>query len=114
MDHVSVAQGRLEIVPAGGGIPPSINPERGFSTNILFGPPAVDPKQLAELNDKYRQETDGARNRMNQIRSTLPGTPHDGAAGGSAIAALNVKFAALRESIDKAIAGPVDARRDAA
>ena len=114
MDQVSVAQSRLEIVRAVGDLPRYINPERGFSTNILFGPPAVDPKQLAELNDKYRKQTDGARNKMNQVRSTLPGALDDGAAVGSAIDALNVKFAALRESIDKAIAGPVDARRDAA
>jgi methyl-accepting chemotaxis protein len=114
MDQVSVAQGRLEIVRAVGDLPRYINPERGFSTNILFGPPAVDPKQLAELNDKYRKQTDAARNKMNQIRSTLPGALDDGAAVGSAIDALNVKFAGLRESIDRAISGPVDARRDAA
>jgi len=113
MDQVSVAQGRLEIVRAVGDLPRYINPERGFSTNILFGPPAVDPKQLAELNDKYRKQTDVARNKMNQVRSTLPGALDDGAAVGSAIDALNVKFAALRESIDKAISGPADARRDA-
>ena len=33
---------------------------------------------------------------------------------GSGIDALNVKFAALREAIDKAIDGPADARKDAA
>jgi methyl-accepting chemotaxis protein len=114
MDHVSVAQARLEIVRAVGDIPRYLNPERGFATNILFGPPAVDPKQLAALNDKYRKHTDGARNKMNQIRNSLPGALDDGAAVGSAIDALNVKFASLRESIDKAIAGPADARRDAA
>ena len=114
MDHVSVAQSRLEIVRAVGDIPRYLNPERGFATNILFGPPVVEPKQLAELNDKYRKDTDGARNKMNQVRSTLPGALDDGAAVGSAIDALNVKFASLREAIDKAIAGPADARRDAA
>jgi len=114
MDKVSVAQSRLEIVRAVGDIPRYINPERGFATNILFGPPAVDPKQLAELNDKYRKQTDGARDKMNQVRSTLPGALDDGAAVGSAIDALNTKFASLRETIDKAIAGPADARRDAA
>jgi methyl-accepting chemotaxis protein len=114
MDKVSVAQGRLEIVRAVGDIPRYLNPERGFATNILFGPPVVEPKQLAELNDKYRKQTDGARDKMNQIRSTLPGALEDGPAIGSAIDALNTKFASLRETIDKAIAGPVDARRDAA
>lgn len=114
MDKVSVAQSRLEIVRAVGDLPRYINPERGFATNILFGPPVVDPKQLAELNDKYRKQTDGARDKMNRIRSTLPGALDDGAAVGNAIDALNTKFASLRETIDKAIAGPVDARRDAA
>src|SRR6266478_2736624 len=44
-----------------GEIPLYMNPERGFATNIMFGPPAVDPKMRAELNDKYRKQTDGAR-----------------------------------------------------
>jgi hypothetical protein len=45
MDKVSVAQRRLQIVRAVGDIPRYLNPERGFATNIMFGPPAVDPKQ---------------------------------------------------------------------
>ena len=44
MDKVSVAQSRLEVVRAVGDIPRYINPERGFATNILFGPAVVDPK----------------------------------------------------------------------
>src|SRR5258708_23696067 len=80
MDKVSVAQSRLEIVRAVGDLPRYINPERGFATNILFGPPAVDPKQLAELTDKYRKQTDGARDKMNRIKATLPGGLEDGAA----------------------------------
>jgi methyl-accepting chemotaxis protein len=113
MDKVSVAQRRLEIVRAVGDIPRYLNPERGFATNILFGPPAVDPKQRADL-DQYRKQTDGARAKMNEIRKTLPGDLDDGAGIGSAIDALNVKFAALREAIDKALDGPAEARRDAA
>src|SRR5665647_2651570 len=114
MDKVSVAQRRLEIVRAIGDIPRYMNPERGFATNILFGPPAVDPKMRAELNDKYRKQTDGARDRMNQVRKALPGDLDDGAAVGAGIDALNAKFAALRETIAKSIDGPADARRDAA
>jgi len=114
MDQVSVAQRRLEIVRAVGEIPRYMNPERGFATNILFGPPAVDPKMRAELNDKYRKQTDGARDKMNQIKGTLPGSLDDAAAVVSGMDALNVKFAALREAIDKAIDGPAEARRDAA
>ena len=64
--------------------------------------------------DKYRKETDGALAKMNAIRKALPGSLDDGAAVGSGIDALNVKFAALREAIDKAIDGPADARKDAA
>jgi methyl-accepting chemotaxis protein len=114
MDQVSVAQRRLEIVRTVGEIPRYMNPERGFATNIMFGPPAVDPKQRAELNDKYRKQTDGAREKMNQIKATLPGGLDDGAAIASGMNALNVKFAALREAMDKAIEGPAEARRDAA
>ncbi|MFZ2160433.1 MAG: HAMP domain-containing methyl-accepting chemotaxis protein [Bradyrhizobium sp.] len=114
MDKVSVAQRRLEIVRAVGDIPRYLNPERGFATNILFGPPAVDPKLRAELNDKYRKDTDGARDKMNAIRKALPGDLEDGAAVAGAMDALNAKFAALREAIDKAIDGSADARRDAA
>ena len=114
MDKVSVAQRRLEIVRAVGEIPRYMNPERGFATNIMFGPPAVDPKMRAELNDKYRKQTDGAREKMNQIRATLLGGLEDGAAVASAMDGLNAKFASLREAMDKAIDGPAEARRDAA
>ena len=114
MDQVSVAQRRLQIVRAVGDIPRYLNPERGFATNIMFGPPSVDPKLRAELNDKYRKQTDGAREKMNQIRATLPGGLEDGAAVAAGMDALNAKFAALREAIDKALDGPADARRDAA
>ena len=43
-----------------------------------------------------------------------PGALDDGAAVGSGIDALNTKFAALREAIDKAIDGPAETRKDAA
>jgi methyl-accepting chemotaxis protein len=114
MDKVSVAQRRLEIVRAVGEIPRYMNPERGFATNIMFGPPAVDPKLRAELNDKYRKQTDGAREKMNQIRATLLGGLEDGAAVASSMDGLNAKFAGLREAMDKAIDGPAEARRDVA
>ena len=113
MDRVSVAQRRLETVRAVGDIPRYLNPERGFATNILFGPPVVDPKQRTAL-DNYRKQTDGAREKMDLIRKTMPGALDDGEAVGSGIGALNVKFASLREAMDKAIEGPSDARGDAA
>jgi methyl-accepting chemotaxis protein len=114
MDQVSIAQRRLEIVRAVGEIPRYMNPERGFATNIMFGPAVVDSKQRAELNDKYRRQTDGARDKMNQIKATLPGTLEDSAAVVSGMDGLNAKFAALREAMDQAIDGPAEARRDAA
>src|SRR5450631_4665532 len=73
MDKISTAQARLEVVRAVGDIPRYLNPERGFSINILFGPAVVDPKMRAELVEKYRKQTDGARDRMNGIKATLPG-----------------------------------------
>jgi methyl-accepting chemotaxis protein len=114
MDKASVAQSRLEVVRAVGDIPRYLNSERGFAVNILFGPPAVDPKLRAELVEKYRKQTDGARDKMNAIRKTLPGALDDGAEIGAGMDALNVKFASLREAMDKAIDGPADARKDAA
>jgi methyl-accepting chemotaxis protein len=111
MDKVTVAQERLAIERAVGEIPRYLNPERGFSTNILFGPPAVDPKMRTELVEKYRKQTDGARDKMNAIRKALPGGLEDGVAVATGIDALNAKFAALREAIDKAIDGPVERAR---
>jgi methyl-accepting chemotaxis protein len=113
IDKVSEAQSRLEIVRAVGNIPRYLNPERGFATNLMLGPPAIDPKQRAELNDKYRKNTDAAREKMNQIRAALPGTLDDAAAIGSGIDALNTKFAALRANIDQVLDGPAEARKDA-
>jgi methyl-accepting chemotaxis protein len=113
MDKVAVAQRRLGIVRIVGDIPRYLNPERGFATNILLGAAVIEPKFRAEL-DNYRKHTDGARDKMNEIRKTLPGDLDDGAAVGSAIEALNTKFSALREAIVKALDGPAEARRDAA
>src|SRR6195952_6067721 len=92
MDRVSVAQSRLAVVRAVGELPRYMNPERGFATNILFGPAVVDPKMRTEMVEKYRKQTDGARDRMNQIKATLPGGLDDGAAVASGMDALNTKF----------------------
>ncbi|WP_407164737.1 methyl-accepting chemotaxis protein [Bradyrhizobium sp. ORS 111] len=113
MDKVSIAQSRLEIVRAVGDIPRYMNPERGYSTNLLFSTGAIDQTQLAGL-DKLRHLTDGALAKVNQVRAALPGSLDDGETVASAIDALKAKFAALRDSIQTAIAGPVDARRAAA
>ncbi|MFL6835969.1 MAG: methyl-accepting chemotaxis protein [Bradyrhizobium sp.] len=114
MDQVSVAQRRLEVVRAVGDIPRYLNSERGFATNIMYGPPAVDPNQRSELNNKIRKLTDGARDKMNAIKGTVSGALDDGAAVVAGIEALNAKFGALRDAMDKAIDGPAEARRDAA
>ncbi|MGF6432890.1 methyl-accepting chemotaxis protein [Bradyrhizobium sp. Pha-3] len=113
MDKVSTALSRLEIVRAVGDIPRYMNSERGMSTNLLFGTGAIDQKQIADL-DRLRKLTDGALAKVNQVRATLPGSLDDGEAVASAIDALKAKFAALRDAIEKAIAGPLDARRPAA
>jgi methyl-accepting chemotaxis protein len=113
MDKVAVAQRRLGIVRAVGDIPRYLNPERGFATNIMLGAPVIEPRLRADL-DNYRKQTDGAHDKMNEIRKTLPGDLVDGAAIGSAIDALNAKFTDLREAIVKALDGPAEARRDAA
>ena len=113
IDKVSVAQSRLAVVRAVGEIPRYMNPERGFATNLLLGPATIDPKLRTELNDKYRRDTDGALAKMNQIRGTVSGSLDDGAAVGSGIDALNAQFSALRVSIDKALDGPAEPRKDA-
>src|SRR4029077_10089363 len=77
IDKVSVAQNRLEIVRAVGDIPRYMNPERGFSTNIMFGPPVVEQKMLTAL-DKYRKDTDGAVAKMEQVRATTADALDDG------------------------------------
>jgi methyl-accepting chemotaxis protein len=113
MDKISTAQGRLELVRVVGDIPRYMNPERGFATNILFGPPVIDPKQRADL-DKYRKQTDGAVEKMNQIRNTSVAVLDDGADITAKLNELKTQFGALRTAMDKAFEGPVEARRDAA
>jgi methyl-accepting chemotaxis protein len=113
LDRVSEAQGRLAIVRTVGDIPRYLNSERGFATNILYGPAIIDPTARAELAEKYRKQTDGARSRMVEIRRSLPGSLADGGQIASAIDALDVSFRALREAIDKAMDGPAEARKDA-
>nr|MCK7670543.1 hypothetical protein [Bradyrhizobium sp. 2S1] len=113
MDKISTAQSRLEIVRAVGDIPRYMNPERGYATNLLLGTATIDPKQIAEL-DRQRQLTDDALAKVNQVRAALPGSLDDGEAVASAIDALKLKFAGLRDAITAAIAGPADARRAAA
>ncbi|EIG56487.1 methyl-accepting chemotaxis protein [Bradyrhizobium sp. WSM1253] len=113
MERITEAQGRLATVRAVSDIPRYLNPERGFSTNILYGPPAVDPALLAEQH-KLRKQTDAARDRMNALRKDLPGPFDDGNTTGGNIDAINSKFTSLREAIDKAMSGPPEARKDAA
>jgi len=112
MGQVSVAQARLAVVRAAGDIPRYLNPERGFATNILFGPPAIDPKQRADL-DNYRKQTDGAVDKMMEVRKQLSGLD-DANAVATAIDALKVKFAGVRDTMDQGLAKPPEARRDAA
>jgi methyl-accepting chemotaxis protein len=114
MEKVSVAQSRLEVVRAIGDIPRYMNSERGFATNILYGPPAVDPAIRKQLNEKVRKNTDGARDKMNAVRKNLSSGLDDAAAVGTGIDDINAKFNALRTATDKAIDGPAEVRKDAA
>ncbi|WP_441280767.1 methyl-accepting chemotaxis protein [Tardiphaga sp. 862_B3_N1_1] len=113
LEQISEAESRLALVRAVGDIPRYLNSERGYATNILFGPPAIDPKTRAELVEKYRKQTDGARSKMMEIRKGLPGSFEDGGAVATAIEALDIKFRALRDAMDKALDGPAEARKDA-
>jgi methyl-accepting chemotaxis protein len=113
MNRISDAEKRLEIVRAVGEIPRYMNPERGFATNIMYGPPAIEPKLLTEL-DNYRKQTDGAVARMEQVRGTIADALDDGPAIVAKIDGLKTQFDALRAAIDKTLAGPAEARRDAA
>ena len=85
MEKVSVAQSRLEVVRAVGDIPRYMNTERGFATNILYGPAAIDPAVRKELNEKVRKNTDGARDKMNAVRKNLPSSLDDATVIGAGI-----------------------------
>jgi methyl-accepting chemotaxis protein len=113
MARISDAQRRLEVVRTVGDIPRYLNPERGFATNILFGPPLVDAKQRTEL-DSYRKQTDGAVEKMDQSRKASLGALDDSPDIAAGIDDLKTRFNGLRAAIDKAIEGPADARREAA
>jgi methyl-accepting chemotaxis protein len=113
MARISTAQRRLEVVRTVGDIPRYLNPERGFATNIMFGPAVVEAKQRTEL-DGYRKQTDGAVEKMDQIGKTSAAALDDGPDIVARIGDLKTRFNALRAAMDKAIGGPADARRDAA
>jgi methyl-accepting chemotaxis protein len=113
MNKISDAGNRLEIVRAVGDIPRYMNPERGFATNIMYGPPVVEDKLITELGN-YRTQTDGAVAKMEQVRATTADALDDGRDIVGKIDDLKRQFDALRTAIDKAIAGPAEARRDAA
>src|SRR5580704_14654415 len=95
MNRISDAEKRLEVVRAVGEIPRYMNPERGFATNMMLGAPAIDPKERATLNDKYRRDTDGARDKLIAVRKALPGALDDSETLGAGIDALNTKFTGL-------------------
>lgn len=113
MDSIAVAQRRLDVVRAVGDIPRYLNPERGFATNILFGPPVVDASEKAKL-DKYRKSTDAAVTTMDNVRNGSIAGLDDATAIAATIDDIKRRLAALRQDTDRAIAGPVEARRDAA
>ncbi|MBR1175235.1 HAMP domain-containing protein [Bradyrhizobium sp. KB893862 SZCCT0404] len=113
MARISEAQERLAIIRAVSDIPRYLSPERGFATNLLFGPATINPSQLTE-HARFRSNTDKARQKVSALRAELPGSLDDGSAIAAGVDNVDAKFMALRDAIDKAIAGPVDDRRPAA
>ncbi len=114
MDRIFDAQQRLEIVRAVGDIPRYFNPERGFATNILFGPAVVEQKQRQRPRQLPQADRRRRRQRWTRSRSTSVDALDDGQAIVARIDELKTQFDALRSAIDKAIDGPAEARRDAA
>jgi methyl-accepting chemotaxis protein len=113
MDIIAVAQRRLEVVRAVGDIPRYLNPERGFATNILFGPPVVAASERSKL-EKYRKATDTAAATMDNARNGSIAGLDDQSSIAATIDDIKRQLAELRQETDRAIDGPVEARRDAA
>ncbi len=114
MNKISDAGKRLEIVRAVGDIPRYMNPERGFATNIMYGAAGGEDPRWWPNSVTIRKETDGAVAKMEQVRATIADALDDGRDIVGKIDDLKRQFDALRSAIDKAIAGPPEARRDAA
>jgi methyl-accepting chemotaxis protein len=113
MGRIADAQDRLELVRTLGDIPRYLNPERGFATDILFGTGAVEAKQRADL-DTLRKQTDAAVEKLVQIRKASVDALDDAPEISARLDELKTRFAALRAAVDKALDGPMDARREAA
>lgn len=113
MEQDSIAQDRLAVVRAGSDIPRYLASERGFTTNMLFGPSVIDPKLRSDL-DTLRKQTDGAVNKLVGLRKSLSSDLDDAAALGNTIDGLNAKFTAFRDMMDRALAATPEARREAA
>ena len=111
MDRISEAQQRLAIVRVVGEIPRYFSPERGATTNFMYQP-AIDPKDRSVLAG-MRQQTDGAVEKMEQLKKTgIPGLD-DGPAIAAAMGDLKTRFDELRRMMDNGLVGPVEARRGA-
>ncbi len=113
MDSISDAQARLELVRTIGDIPRYLNPERGYATDILFGTGAVEAKQRSDI-DKLRKQTDAAVEKLIPIRKISVAALDDAPEIIARLDELKTRFAALRTAVDKALDGPVEARREAA
>jgi methyl-accepting chemotaxis protein len=113
MGSISDAQARLDLVRALGDVPRYLNPERGFATDILFGTGAVEARQRSDI-DKMRKETDGAVERLAQIRKISVDALDDAAEINARLDEIKTRFAALRAAVDKALGAPLDVRREAA
>jgi methyl-accepting chemotaxis protein len=110
MGRVSEAQSRLQVVRAVSDIPRYLNSERGYATNLLYAPGAIDAAGTAG-HEKVRKLTSDARDRAMAVRNTLPGSLDDRAAIVTVIEDLNAKLNALRSEIDTSLARAPDERR---
>lgn len=112
MEQASVAQQRLALVRAGSDIPRYLASERGFTTNLLFGPPAIDPSLRADL-DVLRKQTDGAVGKIVELRKSLSSDLDDAVALGNTIDGLKAKFTSFRDMMDRGLAATPEGRREA-
>jgi methyl-accepting chemotaxis protein len=111
MDRVADAQARLQVIRTIGDLPRYINPERGFTTNLLFGPAMIDPQLQAELGVR-RKQTDSAVAKADQIKLTSVANLDDAAEIFAKVDQLKARFKALRTAMDDALGAPADTRRD--
>ncbi|MDX2203802.1 MAG: HAMP domain-containing methyl-accepting chemotaxis protein [Hyphomicrobiaceae bacterium] len=113
MGRVAEAQSRLDVARAASDIPRYLNSERGFATNILYSPKAMEASQKAGL-EKVRKLTTDARDKALSVRNALPASLDDRTAIAGTIEDINKRLEAVYKGIDAALTRPLEERREAA